>query len=261
MATEQTTAIVLRCVEFSETSLIVTLFSKDFGRISAMAKGARRPKGPFEGALDLLAVCRVVVIRKHSDALDLLTEAKLHRRFRGGEKSIDRLYAGYAVIELLRLLTDDDEPHPDIYDLTIATLGQIDASGNVAAALLYFEVQLLRMLGHNPATDRCTDCGGPLSEPNSARRSHPFSLDAGGLVCDDCKVRQRANIIVSPKTVDTLRYLSDPQSNLPATMDADVYPSLRSLIDRYVQTVAGRMPRMQPFSPQRLFPASIGSAS
>ena len=76
MAAEKTTAIVLRTVEFSETSLIVTLLTRDFGLVSALAKGARRPKGPFEGALDLLAVCRVVLIRKNTDALDLLTESQ-----------------------------------------------------------------------------------------------------------------------------------------------------------------------------------------
>lgn len=268
MATEQTTAIVLRCVEFSETSLIVTLFSKDFGRISAIAKGARRPKGPFEGALDLLAVCRVVVIRKQSDALDLLTEAKLHRRFRGGEKSIDRLYAGYAMIELLRILTDDDEPHPEIYDLTIAALGQIDAAGNVAATLLYFKVQLLRMLGHNPGTDLCTDCGGPLSGDadggdltSGEQPSMVFSFEAGGLVCDQCKVRQRRNVVVTTGVIDSLRYLSDPKTFPPLSLDSTIYPALRSLVDRYVETVAGRVPRMQPFSPPRLLSTSTDSGS
>lgn len=260
MSTEQTNAIVLRCVEFSETSLIVTLFTRDFGRVSAMAKGARRPKGPFEGALDLLSVCRVVVIRKQSDALDLLTESKLHRRFRAATRSIDRVYAGYAVIELLRIMTDDDQPHVDIYDLTIATLSQIDGPGNVAASLLYFEVQLLRMLGHNPGTDRCTDCGVPLpgrgDVDGDTARSLPFSLDSGGLVCDDCRVRQRDNVMVSPAVLGTLDYLSGAKTRLPVSMRSDIYPALRHLMDRYVQTIAGRRPKMQSFSPHRLFPST-----
>ena len=82
---DKSDAIVLRTIEFSETSLVVTLFTREFGKLGVLAKGARRPKGPFEGSLDLLAVCRVVVIRKASDALDLLTEAKLERRFRATE--------------------------------------------------------------------------------------------------------------------------------------------------------------------------------
>ncbi len=64
MPLEKTDAIVIRLVEFSETSLIVTLFSRQFGRLSAIAKGARRPKGPFEGAIDLLAIGSMEVLRK-----------------------------------------------------------------------------------------------------------------------------------------------------------------------------------------------------
>ena len=82
MPAEQATALVLRTVDFSESSLVVTLFTREFGKIGALAKGARRLKGPFESALDLLALCRIVFLRKSSDALDLLTEAKLERRFR-----------------------------------------------------------------------------------------------------------------------------------------------------------------------------------
>ena len=79
MPSEKATAIVIRTIEFSETSLVVTLFTREFGKIGALAKGARRLKSPFEAALDLLALCRVVFLHKSSEALDLLTEAKLLR--------------------------------------------------------------------------------------------------------------------------------------------------------------------------------------
>ena len=97
MSAEKSLAIVLRTIEFSETSVVTTLFTEKFGKISALAKGARRPKGPFESALDLLAVVRIVFLHKSSDALDLLTEAKLERRFRAAARDLSRLYAGYYV--------------------------------------------------------------------------------------------------------------------------------------------------------------------
>ena len=122
MSLEKTTAIVLRVVEFSETSCIVTMMTREYGKITVMAKGARRPKSPFEAALDVLSVCRIVFIKKHSATMDLLTEAKLERRFRAAASSLDRLYAGYYVAELLKLLTDDADPHPDLFDLAIRTI-------------------------------------------------------------------------------------------------------------------------------------------
>ena len=99
MTLEKTDAIVIRLVDFSETSCVVTLFSRHFGKIAALAKGARRPKGPFDSALDLLTVCRIVFLHKSSDALDLLTEAKMVRRFRSASRSLPHLYAAYYIAE------------------------------------------------------------------------------------------------------------------------------------------------------------------
>ena len=113
MSTEKSRAFVLRLVDFSDSSCVVTLFTEDFGKIAALAKGARRPKGPFESALDLLAICRVVFLHKSSSSLDLLTEAKLETRFRASTRGLSRLYAGYYVAELLNELTDIADPHPE----------------------------------------------------------------------------------------------------------------------------------------------------
>src|SRR4029079_2814514 len=98
-------------------ALPISLFTEKFGKISALAKGARRPKGPFESALDLLAVVRIVFLHKSSDALDLLTEAKLERSFRAADRDLSRLYAGYYVAELLTELTDAGDPHPDLFSV------------------------------------------------------------------------------------------------------------------------------------------------
>ena len=246
MAAEQTTAIVLRTIEFSETSLIVTLLTRDLGRISAIAKGARRAKGPFEGALDLLAVCRVVVLRKSTDALDLLTEAKLHRRFRGADRSLERLYGGYYIAEMLRLLLDDHEPHPEVYDLTIRALQQIDGDGNVASSLAFFDLQVLRMLGHAPGTDRCTDCGNVRPQHGSdslfsrcrRRRLRRLSTTT---TCHDFRA--------TPGTGTNQADSSTPSLQIPSEIPSDLYGELRAILNRYIQTVVGSMPRMQSYLP------------
>lgn len=248
LAGETASAIVIRTVEFSETSLVVTLWTREFGRLSALAKGARRAKGPFEGSLDLLSVCRVVVIRKPQAGLDLLTEAKLNRRFRGGEKSLPRTYAGYYVAEMLRLLTDDHDPHADLYDLTIQTLSRIDGAGCVATALLHFDAQLMRILGLAPGLERCTHCGGDL--PDSARMS--FSLDAGGLVCTKCRPLQRQLLSIRRPVVVAMRQLLDATPAASIRLSTAVYSELRAAMNRYVQTLAGSIPRMQAYLPNKL---------
>tara|TARA_R110002073_G_scaffold98665_1_gene226113 strand:+ start:1188 stop:1985 length:798 start_codon:yes stop_codon:yes gene_type:complete len=258
VAADQSHAIVLRTTEFSETSLVVTLFTRDFGRLSAIAKGARRPKGPFEGSLDLLAVCRVVVHRKSSDALDLLTEAKLHRRFRGADRSLARVYAGYYVAEILRLMTDDHDPHVDVYDLTISVLNQIDGVGDVASTILFYEAQMLRLLGHAPGTDRCTDCGKEMA--TTASRI-PFALATGGIVCANCAPRQHQLISVRNVVIQQLRDLVDSKTSLPTLVSAHVYGELRAVMSRYIQTIVGRVPRTQYLLPQSVQTETLPSAS
>jgi len=212
MSTEQTDGIVLRLIPFSETSLILTLYTRDLGRVSAIAKGARRPKSVFEGALDLLSVCRIVVICKSSDSLDLLTEAKLQRRFRAGQRSLLRLYCGYYVADLLRSWTDDGVASGELYDLTLRAIESIDGGGDALMSVIHFELQAMRILGNIPATDACVACGGSLNE-RSARV--PFAYQLGGVLCDDCKMRNRDVVSVRRQVVDSISAWQRPGAPIP----------------------------------------------
>ena len=114
MNSEKTDGVVLRIVEFSESSCIVTWFTRDFGKVTTMAKGARRRKNPYEGAIDVLSFSKIVFLHKRSDSLDLLTEAKLERRFRTAAKDLQRKVAAenkpvfqLAEIEIQRSLQKD----------------------------------------------------------------------------------------------------------------------------------------------------------
>ena len=80
MAAEKALALVVRGMDWSETSRITTLFSREFGKVRALAKGGRRLKSNFDCAFDLLSVCRIVFLRKAHGGLDLLTEARLEER-------------------------------------------------------------------------------------------------------------------------------------------------------------------------------------
>src|SRR5262245_9287486 len=124
---EKASGLVIRFTDFSETSRIVTLWTREFGKVRALAKGGRRPKSNFESALDLLTVCSIVLLRKTSagtgsGALDLLTEARVAERFGALRRDLQALYAGYYVAELLGEGTEDGDPHPALYDAAVETL-------------------------------------------------------------------------------------------------------------------------------------------
>lgn len=245
MAAEKTLAIVLRVVDFSESSCIVTLYSRDFGKIGALAKGGRRPKGPFEGALDVLSVCRIVFLHKSGQALDLLTEAKLERRFRPTQQYLERLYGGYYVAELLGLLTTEHDASPDLYDLADFTLDEIERSDDLSSLLLHFELNALQLCGHLPELERCVVCG-----QTQERKGHvAFGLLAGGVVCERCRAGQRKVVRVSRDTIETMQRFVDSneagwrQVGIPKKARGE----LRAIVNQYLAHHIGRIPRLRSY--------------
>lgn len=194
MAAEKTSGIVLRVVAFSETSCIVTLFTREFGKITTIAKGARRPKSPFEAAIDVLAICRLVFLDKSSGAMGILTEAKLERRFRGANRNLDQLYAGYYVVELLSSLNDEGDPQPDLFDFAVRTICEIDSpdlsNERLSQVLLRFELKTLELLGHLPMLTKCVGCG----REKTMLTNVSFGLNLGGILCHTCR-RGKSNVV------------------------------------------------------------------
>ncbi len=245
MPAEKASAIVLRTVPFMESSLVVTLFTREFGKVRGLAKGARRLKGPFESALDLLAVCRIVFLRKSSDALDLVTESKLQKRFRPAGRSLSGLYAGYYVAELLDLLTDDYDPHPELFDLADETLGALAAGEAAAVRVIRFELVALRVLGHLPSLEACVDCGAQV--PLTGRV--PFGQLDGGVLCPQCRGGKREVVAVNAGVLRAMRQLADPagQAWRRLRLDEPSRGALRGLMNRYVCNLLGRKPRMHRY--------------
>ncbi len=244
MPTEKTSAIVLRLVDFSESSCVVTLFTENFGKIGALAKGARRPKGPFDSALDLLAVCRIVFIHKSSDALDLLTEAKLERRFRAGSRELSRLYAGYYVAELLQDLTDIADPHPELYREADRMLRDLDRDGETAKLVFRFEVTTLRLLGFLPSLDACVRCGEPVRDG----RRVLFGQLAGGVLCQGCRGGQKQVVSLSAEVLSIFRRLASPDSKAgDLEIDRQRRGELRGLLNSYLSNLLGHQPRMHKY--------------
>src|SRR5207253_9123458 len=114
--------------DWSETSRIATLWTRDLGKVRVLAKGGRRLKSNFDSALDLLTVCSIVLLRKSSGGLALLTEARVAQRFPRLRKDLTALYASYYVAELLAAWTEDYDPHPILFDEALATLASLGTS-------------------------------------------------------------------------------------------------------------------------------------
>lgn len=244
MAVEKAIALVVRGTDWSETSRITTLFTREFGKVRALAKGGRRLKSNFDVAFDLLTVCHVLFIRKAHGGLDLLTEAQIAERFPALREDLTALYAGYYVAELLADGTQDYDPHPVLFDNAVAALRGLGDSGRSPRdAVLGFELVWLKELGYSPRLDACTGCGADVL-PQGVVRVY-FSPSAGGVLCPRCGPAVIDRRPLSVAALTALRGLADAGEGAHAVADLSaVRGELRSLFGQLVSTVLGRRPRL-----------------
>jgi len=242
MAAEKGEGLILRVTDFSETSRVVVLFTKEFGKISALAKGGRRLKGPFESSLDLLATCQIVFLRKHTSGLDLLTEAKLIERFHPFERDLTCLYSGYYVAELILGLTEDYDPHPEIYAAARQALSKFGATETTRLGLLRFELVMLREIGQLPDFESCIACGARLTEG----RTFGFWVSQGGLICTDCQREGYSQLTIHAGTAAMLRILSsDGEQNwerLAPTLQQ--FQEMKQVTTSSLSHILGKRPKM-----------------
>jgi DNA repair protein RecO (recombination protein O) len=256
MAAEKARAIVVRAIPFGDSSAVVTVFTREFGKLRALAKGAWRPKGAFDAALDLLSICQVLVLRKFTGALDLLTEASLEHRFRVGG-SLAAFHGGMEVAELLDALTAEGDPQPELFDVAHSTLRILSAAGPsaeadpsgrlsdgaVRALVTHTELAVLRHAGHAPGLVRCAECAGPV--PPAGRVA--FGMLDGGVLCGECRRGKRAVVSVSADCLAALRLLAGSPDAwhgmaLPDTVDGEV----RAVMNTLLSHLLGRRPRVAP---------------
>ena len=149
MDTERAEAIVLRKQPVTESSLIVTWYTREFGKLKTMAKGARRPKGPFQGKIDLFYRDEIVFLPSKRSDLHLLHDCFLedaHKRLRD---SVESLTAASYVCELIELATEREDPNAKAFDLLAAMLDAMERRSD-AVLLIWFELQLLAAVGWAP---------------------------------------------------------------------------------------------------------------
>ncbi len=240
MAAENAQAIVIRTVAFGETSSVVSIFTREFGKLRALAKGAWRPKSGFDAALDLLSICQVLVLRKSSGGLDLLTEARLDHRFRVG-RSMAAFHGGMEIAELLDALTADADPQPELFDVAEKTLlalsGYEGPDRSVRALLVHAQLAMLRLVGHAPALGACAECRTRL-EPQG--RFAFGMLDGGGL-CQRCRQGKRSVVSVSADAMDALRLLAGSTDAWRSIDLPDrVAGELRAIMNTYFANLLGR---------------------
>ncbi|MHC5156670.1 MAG: DNA repair protein RecO [Planctomycetota bacterium] len=220
------TAICLRAVNYSETSQVVTLFTRDHGKVAAMAKGSRRAKSAFDGPVEVFSFGSVMFTIKDSGGqLAMLTEFGQQPRFRMLSQNLNALNAALFAAELTEKFLEDHDPHPPLFEKFLKFLEMIQETKDevqTLAWLILYQLRLLEETGVAPMLDMCVNCGASINSPPAkgeypdlSRRSsgakgeggsgYYFSSRENGLLCSACEMTFPEKRAIAPVLIDILK--------------------------------------------------------
>ena len=216
--------ICLARSDYSETSQIATIFTRNHGKVRGIAKGSRRPKSKFGSGIELLSRGQLVFSRPRTGTgLITLTEWTCQQAYQQLRRSLRPLYRAYYLAELVDLFTEQLDSHQRLYDLFAQALDALSADESWDD-FLTFQVNLLQEVGLSPELFCCVRCGDPGKEP-LARHSGYLSFTEGGILCAACAQAAAEKSRIKPLGLQLLRRISVSPAAAQPPGSKDTQPS------------------------------------
>ena len=197
-----TKAIVLNSYKYSETSLICNLFSKDYGKLNIIAKGARSIKNPNKSILQPMHYIDLHYYYKPKRNIQLLKEASINNHFYYIKKNYNKLVYSYSIIELINKTIPIEKTSDIIFRLTHKVLSKINHGSNafINIYFIFFQLQLLKFLGFQPVINQCIICNLKLNDAL-------FNNYIGQLCCLNCK-DDNSQLSINNESLNIICFLS-----------------------------------------------------
>lgn len=192
--------VVLRHADWGEADRLLTLYSRELGKIRAVAKGARKLRSRKAGHLQPFT--RVVLMLARGRDMWIVTQAESVDAYLPLRENL--VLTGYAayVMELLDRFTYEEGENRALYSLLVDTLGRLSAGRDIFLTVRYYEIRLLDFLGFRPELFRCVNCGSEIRAQDQF-----FSALHGGVVCPNCPAAVPGSRPVSMAALKFLRHL------------------------------------------------------
>jgi len=221
-------AVVLKTYDLGEADKILVLFTREAGRVSAVAKGSRKPRSKSAGGAQ--AFGHNVYLLHRGRNLDIVAQYEIVRQYRQIRSDLDRLAYGSYSADLVFQTSHERDPAPEVFDLLVWILDTIEEGRNLEVAVHVFELRLMETLGYRPQLDACVVCG--REAPGRAR----FCSEAGGILCDNCRQSAAGTREVSEGTLRSLRLLQEPGDARWQflRLAGEVAQEVRAVLDDYI---------------------------
>jgi DNA repair protein RecO (recombination protein O) len=172
-------AIVLRHREMGEADRLLWLYTRDRGKVRAIAKGVRKIRSRKAGHLEPFTRVNLQFARGRD--LLIITQAETIDAFLSIKEELPRLgYAAY-VVELLDRFTYDEDENKGLYQLLVETLERLNTEADPLVPVHYFEIRMMDLLGYRPQLFKCVNCTNDIKPEDQY-----FSAAQGGVLCPGC---------------------------------------------------------------------------
>ncbi|MCL5407732.1 MAG: DNA repair protein RecO [Patescibacteria group bacterium] len=194
MASYKTQGIILKRTNLGEADRILTIYTKNKGKIKVVAKGVRKTLSKLAGHLELFCLTKLEIAEGRN--LDIITGADTLKCFIKIRSNLEATNTAYYLAEIVQNLMAENQSHPEIFKLLDEVLEHLD-NGQSKLLLAYFEINFLSYAGFRPELYHCLSC-----DKDAISKENYFSFHEGGLVCGEC---HKGDIKISDEAIKVLR--------------------------------------------------------
>jgi DNA repair protein RecO (recombination protein O) len=235
--------IVLRTTDYGETNKIVTIFTREWGKVGVMARGAKKPKSRL-AAISQPFTYGYFLVQKGS-GLGSLQQGEITVSFRSLKEDIFlTAYASY-LIDLIDKCTEENKPNPYLFEMLYQTLNYVNEGYDPQILTHIFEMKMLASLGLYPVLNQCAICG-------NTEGHFSFSLRENGLICHCCLEKDPYHLKISQTTVKLLRifYYLDLSRLGNVSVKSETKAELKKVITAYYDEYSGLYLKTKKFLDQ-----------
>jgi DNA repair protein RecO (recombination protein O) len=224
--TYQTQAIVIKDNKIGETDKLVTLYTPEFGKLKAVARGAYRPGSKLGGNVEPFTYSLVMLARGRS--LDIITQSQTIDAFPVLKSNLWRMACGLYILELIDSFTVENDENRPLFNSLLNSLCWLSQDKSSEIVLYYFELHLLHHLGYRPQLTRCVSCGATLKP-----EANFFSYSQGGILCLHCRQQDLTSHLLSVNALKVLRLWQS--HNYATAKQVKLSPELSSELEQVLQ--------------------------